>query len=178
MKKPKAITSVDDLTPDLRNANKHSPRGMGMMETSIRECGFGDSMTVDREGRVISGNARAETLADMKMLDAIVVQSDGTRPIVHQRIDLDLATDDRAKRLALLQNRVGQVNLEWDAEVLAAMAADGVKLDDLFAGDELDALLGNMQPVIAPEDFKEVDENVETAYCCPKCGYKWSGKPE
>lgn len=29
----------------------------------------------------------------------------------------------------------------------------------------------------APEEFPEVDENIETAYCCPKCGYKWSGQP-
>ena len=27
----------------------------------------------------------------------------------------------------------------------------------------------------APEDFGEVDEEIETDYCCPKCGYKWSG---
>jgi hypothetical protein len=29
----------------------------------------------------------------------------------------------------------------------------------------------------APEDFGEVDETIETAYCCPKCGYQWSGQP-
>lgn len=29
----------------------------------------------------------------------------------------------------------------------------------------------------APDDFKEVDENIPTEFCCPKCNYKWSGKP-
>jgi len=27
----------------------------------------------------------------------------------------------------------------------------------------------------SPEDFKEVDENIETEHTCPKCGYQWSG---
>lgn len=28
-----------------------------------------------------------------------------------------------------------------------------------------------------PNDFNEYDENIETEYCCPKCKYRWSGKP-
>jgi len=28
----------------------------------------------------------------------------------------------------------------------------------------------------SPEDFSEYGEDIETEYCCPKCGYKWSGK--
>lgn len=29
----------------------------------------------------------------------------------------------------------------------------------------------------APEAFPTYDETIDTQYCCPKCGYKWSGKP-
>lgn len=100
---PKTIASLADCEPDRANANKHTPRGTALMETSIREYGYGDSMTVDKHGRIISGNQRAETLADLQMTDAIVVQSDGTKPIIHQRVDLDLATDIRAKGLAALE---------------------------------------------------------------------------
>ena len=141
----KSISSIKDLTPDAHNANRHSQRGMGMMQTSLEECGFGDSMTVDKHGNVISGNGRLETLADMQMEDAIVVQSDGTRPVIHQRTDLDLTKDTRAKRLAVLQNRVGQTNLEWDVSELAQMAEDGVELDDLFSEDEMTALLAGLE---------------------------------
>ena len=28
-----------------------------------------------------------------------------------------------------------------------------------------------------PADFGEYGEDIETEYCCPKCGYQWSGKP-
>jgi len=79
----KTITKIDDLQPDPQNANRHTQRGMSMMEDSIRECGFGDSLTVDAQGRVISGGARLETLADIQMTDAVVIQTDGTRPVIH-----------------------------------------------------------------------------------------------
>lgn len=32
--------------------------------------------------------------------------------------------------------------------------------------------------VESPEDFGSYDEDIETEYCCPKCGYNWSGKPK
>lgn len=34
------------------------------------------------------------------------------------------------------------------------------------------------EPPDAPEDFPTYGEDIETAYCCPKCGYEWSGKPQ
>ena len=139
MSKVKQIASLNDLTPDATNANRHNQRGMSMMEDSLRECGYGDSLTVDREGNVISGNGRVETLQDLKMLDPIVVQSDGTRPIIHQRTDL-VIDEEKARKLALYQNRVGQVNLTWDPSVLAALAEDGVKVADLWTEDEWAAL--------------------------------------
>lgn len=179
----KNIKTIKDLKPDTRNANKHSQRGMGMMETSITECGFGDSLTVDKHGNVISGNGRLETLADIGMNDAIVVQSDGSKPIVHQRTDLDLTKDEKAKRLAILQNRVGQVNLEWDAGVLAALAEEGVPLDDLFSDDELSALLAGYEtePGAGGDEFEVEPDEQQTRVqagdlwaCgrqvrCPKC---------
>jgi len=27
-----------------------------------------------------------------------------------------------------------------------------------------------------PDDFADVDENIDTEHECPKCGYRWSGK--
>ncbi|MGI8922746.1 MAG: hypothetical protein ACR2HJ_01685 [Fimbriimonadales bacterium] len=168
---PKAIKSVSDLTPDMANANRHTERGMGMMEKSITECGYGDSVTVDKNGAVISGNGRVETLAAVGMMDAIVVQSDGTRPIIHQRTDLDLEKDVKAKRLALLQNRVGQVNLEWDEGVLARLMAEDVPMDDLFRDDELSKLIADFTPASIDEQGR-LDE--KTPVTCPECGHSFT----
>jgi hypothetical protein len=138
----KKIAKLTDVTPDPANANRHTPRGASMMETSMREVGFGDSLTVDKHGIVISGHQRQETAVDLGMVDAIVVQSDGTKPIIHQRVDLD-AREDRARRLALFSNRVGETNLEWDVEMLKQLEADGLELDQLWTPDELSKLMGD-----------------------------------
>jgi len=170
MTKRKPITKLKHLRPDPNNLNRHTPRGSAMMEDSIRKFGFGDSMTVDRDGVVLSGNQRLETLADIQMDNPIVVQSDGTRPIVHQRTDLS-ATDPRGVALAIAQNRVGQVNLDWDIQALLALPRE--QTEACFSEKELEILAGT---VTAPADFKEVDENIEVEYVCPKCGYAFSGR--
>lgn len=150
MKTPKTITSLTDVQLDPRNANRHTARGTAMMETSIREVGFGDSIVVDRNGHVLSGGQRTETTMDLGMTNPVVVQTDGTRPVIHQRTDLDYQ-DPRAVRLALLSNRVGQVNLDWDPEVLQQLQAAGTDLSDIWFPDELEQLFN----LPAPDDPAE-----------------------
>ena len=157
----KPVRSLRDCEPDRHNANRHTPRGTALMETSIREYGYGDSITVDKRGRIISGNQRAETLADLGMMDAIVVQSDGTKPIIHQRTDLDLKTDRRAKGLAIAQNRVGEVNLAWDRDMLLALQGEGVDLSKFWHDEELAALLG-IEPTVGRTDADAVPAERET----------------
>lgn len=147
-------TSITELKPDTKNPNKHTQRGMGMLEDSIQECGFGDSLTVDRNGRIISGNARAEVLVSVGMEDAVIVQSDGTKPIIHQRTDLDLENDPdhRARRLSLQLNRVHEADLEWDAGILAELAQECVELSDLWNDNEFAVVIGNIPD---PDDPRE-----------------------
>ncbi|HND56445.1 MAG TPA: IMP dehydrogenase, partial [Pirellulaceae bacterium] len=86
---------------------------------------------------LLDGSARVEVTARMAMLDdPIVIDSDGTRPIVVRRVDIPNADDPRAKRLGIAANRVGQVNLEWEPDVLAALAEE-MDLGGLFRPDEL-----------------------------------------
>jgi hypothetical protein len=45
-----------------------------------------------------------------------------------------------------------------------------------YDGGDLDDLLDELEPQ-PPDDFDEYDEGIDTEYCCPKCGYEWSGSP-
>ncbi len=141
----KALATIDDLTPDTRNANKGTVRGRAMIEQSIRECGAGRSIVVDREGRVIGGNKTLEVVEELG-LPVVVVPSDGKTLVVVQRTDLDLATDPKARRLAYLDNRTTDVDLEWDAEAIAADLEAGVELGDLFDKGELDEIMASIEP--------------------------------
>ena len=46
-----------------------------------------------------------------------------------------------------------------------------------FGASALDGLLTDQAAPEAPDDFPEVDEDIPTEYECPKCSFKWSGKP-
>lgn len=166
--KPKVarIKKLKDLKPDARNANKHTERGSGMMESSIRNFGFGDSMTVSSDGVVLSGNQRLETLADIQMDDPIVVESDGTRPIVHVRTDLK-AKDKKAIGLAISQNRVGQVNLDWDPEMLAKALKISPAIKSMFSEEEIRKATGNFSPA-SEQEQGSLDMKVKIV--CPHCG--------
>lgn len=174
MGKPIQIETVRDLTPDPRNANRGTERGAGMLEASLREYGAGRSILVDRNGVVVAGNKTLEAAASIGLDDVVVVPTDGSKLVIVQRTDLDLSADPRAKALAVADNRVAEVSLDWDAAVLGELAASDVDLSRLFSEDELAKIVG--EEPNAPEAFPEYDENIKTDYRCPKCGYTWSGK--
>lgn len=157
---PMSKRTLKDFKLDPANANQHSARGGGLMETSIEECGFGDSMVASSDGVILSGNQRAETCFGKDMTDAIIIESDGTRPVIHVRTDLK-AEDVKAKRLAILSNRVGEVNLSWDAQALAELATQGVELDDLWGAEELTALLTDAQMTNPEVGFPSLETSDE-----------------
>jgi DNA modification methylase len=133
---------MDDLRPDARNANRGTTRGAAMLEKSLRKHGAGRSILVDREGRVIAGNKTLENAQNAGMKEIIVVPSDGTKLVVVQRTDLDLSKDKSAKELAVADNRVSELSLEWNEEVLAGLK-DEIELGEFFNEAELRNLIGD-----------------------------------
>ena len=67
---------------------------------------------------------------------------------------------------------------QWDATTITGWGLDadllsGLKCDIAALGNLLESEKPEAEP---PDEFKEYDENIETEFCCPKCGYRWSGK--
>jgi len=131
------IEHMRDLTPDPQNANKGTERGSEMLKASLQAYGAGRSLLVDKHGVVIAGNKTLEAAASIGLEDMVVVQSDGTKLVVVQRTDLDLASDPRAKALGVADNRIAQIGLEWEANVLQELIADGADLGAMFTDKEL-----------------------------------------
>jgi hypothetical protein len=88
---------------------------------------------------IVAGNKTADVAAELG-LPKRFIQTDGNELIVVQRTDLDMA-DTAAKELAIADNRVGQVSLDWDTAVLEDLLTEGVDLTAFWHEDELDALL-------------------------------------
>lgn len=109
---------VEDFQQDPRNANQGTELGQNLLEESLTQLGAGRSVLLDKNGYLIAGNKTTRTAGDIGMQDAIIVRTDGKTLVAVQRTDLDLSTDPRATRLALLDNRVAEMDLKWDPDVL------------------------------------------------------------
>ena len=172
---------LSEFTPDAQNANKGTERGRYMLESSVDEVGAGRSLVADKHGRVVAGNKTQEVLIQAGLEDAIIVHTDGKRPIIHVRDDWDLDDPDPnnpARRYAYWDNRTNQVGFELDPEQVKVDIAAGFDFSTMFHDFELDIVLEPPPPPMeAPEEFPEYDEDINTDYCCPKCGYSWSGSP-
>lgn len=142
MTTPKANNrKLSDFKPDGKNANKHTVRGMAMLEDSLQSLGAGRSILVDKNNNVIAGNATLETAFQTGFKDAIVVPTDGKQLVIVQRVDIDLDSP-QGRKLALSDNRIAEVDLSWDGDALLELLNDGIDLSNLFDADELDALIG------------------------------------
>src|SRR5687767_15136053 len=99
----KQLKTIRDLSPDNRNANKGTPRGLQMVEDSLRTYGAGRSILADKQGRIIAGNKTLQSASDIN-LPIRVIETDGKELVVVQRTDLDL-NDPKARELAIADNR-------------------------------------------------------------------------
>lgn len=154
------------VTLDDRNANKGTERGLGMLEHSLRTYGAGRSVLADKNGRIIAGNKTVERAQELG-LPLEIIESDGKKLVVVRRTDLDLDSPE-GRALAVADNRIAEVDLAWDPEVLAGLLSEGVPLDEFFLPHEIERLM------VVPEDVKAVPVPQEDTKrkACPRCGFK------
>lgn len=122
-----------ELKLDERNANKGTAAGRALLRKSLAELGAGRSIVVDSHGTVIAGNKTLEEARALG-LPVHVVQTDGRSLVVVQRTDLDLSEGGRARALALADNRVGELDLDWDLEQLRWELAEDPTVSTWLAG--------------------------------------------
>jgi len=135
--------SLSDFKAQTNNANKHTERGLKQLDNAISEDGWITAITVCNDGETIDGTARLETAYEIfgNDVEPIIIRSRGDRPIIHIREDLPNANDPRAKKLSLSANRIAQIDLEWDVDILASLSEE-IDLSGLFTDDELIEIIG------------------------------------
>ncbi|MFZ3364054.1 MAG: hypothetical protein WA153_11480, partial [Candidatus Acidiferrales bacterium] len=157
--KPKIrVVPISRLVLDEKNANRGTKRGRELLEESLERYGAGRSVVVDRHDRVIAGNKTVEAARAAGMKSIAVIETDGTSLVAVQRGDLDLVKDKKARELAIADNRVGELDLEWSPEVLASLDVD---LTQFWNENELNKLLKNFRSneLSAPEP--KIDQAAE-----------------
>ena len=157
---------ISELTPDPRNANKGTERGRDALEYSLRSYGAGRSILLDKHGTIIAGNKTAETAADIGIDEVLVVETDGNKVVAVKRTDLDLTKDKAARELAYADNRVSELDLDFDPQAILTDLQEGANLESLWSQAELDKMLKDLMPptedVPAPDATAELQEKWET----------------
>ncbi len=95
-----------------------SVRRLGGLRVSIQQLGLGRSIVTDKNNVVIAGNKTWEKAAEVGISKLRVIETAGDEPVVVNRSDLDLAKDPRARKLAVDDNRISQINLDFDPAIL------------------------------------------------------------
>ena len=158
-----ATLAISSLVPWPKNPRRN--HAVDEITRSMEAFGYLAPIVVQRgTNRILAGHGRLEALrtAGVKEIPCIVAD----------------VTDDQADLYTVADNKITEL-AEWDDGALAELVRDldarglDVNLTG-FSAEELDEIAAWMPPG-PPEDFREVNEGIETEHSCPKCGYKWSG---
>jgi len=157
------ITHIKQLTSDPKNARKHTPRNVGMIEKGMGEVGAARSIVIDENGVVLAGNATIEAAQQAGITKVQVIDGDGNTLIAVQRKGL---TDEQKTKLALYDNRTAEL-AGWDVGVLAD--TDPLILENMFFPHELAAILeqGATEMLTADDLWKgmpDFEQEDQTAY--------------
>ena len=157
------LETLADLTPDPKNARRHTPRNVGMIVDALHEVGAARSIVVDENGVILAGNATVEAAAEAGIDRVQVVDADGETIVAVRRTGL---TKKQKARLALFDNRTAEL-AEWDTDVLKGLDDD--ELAGMFSEEEMEDLqdlLGD-----APDRGPSTRVNPVT---CPACGHEFT----
>lgn len=154
-RKPEFLPSQDKS-----NANKGTDRGRAALKESLQKLKAGRGILLDKNGVAIAGN-KTLAMAHELGIEILPVETDGTQLIATVRTDLNLEKDAAARELAWADNRIAQLDLDWDLEALQQSLEDGIELSWLWDEEELDALLDGDEQ--AEEDQDAVDDLINQA---------------
>jgi len=157
---------------------EHNPRSMSKAQAkrlikSWDTLGQFQTIAIGPDGEVYDGHQR---------LNALLAAHGAGYTIEARKSDRALNDDERAALTLAANLPAGAWDwdklAQWDA---AAMQDWGFDADTLRTWNNDAANLATMlgvgvEDVVAPNEFKEFDEDIETEHVCPKCGYRWSGK--
>ena len=106
-----------EIKYDTHNYRNHDEKNLKLLEKSLKECGAGRSILLDKEGAIIAGNATFKT-AQAAGVPVKIIKTDGKTLIAVQRTDL-ATNDKKRKKLALMDNSTSD-KVQWDFDNLSA----------------------------------------------------------
>lgn len=156
---------LDKIKPYPNNPRTHPPAQIDMLAGMMKRHGVDQPIVVDDDGVILKGHGRR--------LAALAAGFERFPVVVHKGLS------DAEKRAMRVADNQAALLAGWDTELMRLEVGE-LKI----AGYDLELLgFGEAQLVSftttpgPPGEFPEFGDDIETKYCCPSCGYRWSGDP-
>lgn len=156
----------DQLLANPSNWRIHPAAQQNALSGVLKEIGLVQNVVANRTtGHLVDGHLRV-MLAMREGQSAIPVTW------------VELSEDEELLILASIDPLAAMATADAGAldALLSSVQSGEAAVQQMLA--ELAAASGVIPPIEAPEEFPEYGEDIETEYCCPKCGYQWSGRPK
>ncbi len=178
--------TIGELAPNEMNPRRISDEKLAMLRDSLKEFGDLSGFVYNRKTkRLVGGHQRQKAIpTDAK----ITIETQFAKPTPNGTVAegfvlvggerfryREVNWPPKKERLAMLA--ANQHGGEWETDQLANLLSEMDVAGRLLAGFDEEETNRLLASITAPADFPVVDENLPIEHKCPKCGYKWSGKP-
>ena len=141
------VVPLDTLTPLTDNPRTHTSRGIDFLKASLGRVGAARSGVIDEARTILAGNGMQDAATQVGYREAVVVTTDGTRPVFVQRTGL--STTQKA-RLIVDDNRASELSA-WNP-TLATYADQDPSLKADWTRPEWRAAVGRDAPTAGRTD--------------------------
>lgn len=126
--------NIEEILPYINNSKVHNKKQIDKIAASIKEFGFNNPILIDNDKTVIAGHARLEAANKLKLKKVPCIK-------------LGHLTEAQKKAYIIADNRLGEIESEWDWDILKIEVQDilnedinidliGFELDDFDFGEE------------------------------------------
>ena len=117
MKNKVTEAKITDLHFDDKNANKHTQKGLRLVEKSLSKLGAGRSILIDKNNNIIAGNGVIETAGQIGMENIRIVETTGDEIVAVKRTDVDI-NSKKGRELAIIDNHSAKESIDLDFDVI------------------------------------------------------------
>lgn len=133
------------IKPSSKNTNKHTEDGMQLLKTSIDKVGVLESISVTKEGTIISGHARSEIFNKKGMVAKEIHLAENEYPVIVTDIQDNTKQYYEAQILA---NTTANKNFNLDTELIEEIAVEyDIDIEEVGVDVEVEEV----------EDYNETD---------------------
>lgn len=162
---PKRYAPLDRLIPYPHNARTHPPEQVTLLGELFKKFGPDQPIVVDEDWIILKGHGRR-----LGAIDA---------GLSHFLFDQRFGLSDADKEAIRIGDNAVALLAGWDKELIKGqvtnLKAAGYDLKLLGFGE---AQLVQFATVPGPPgQFQSYGADIPTDFCCPSCGFAWSGKP-